>query len=197
MGAVRLGTIEPCVPKSALPFVREVGFDRLPPASSRHQVHGVPDAEGSSKSGERRSEYVKDALEKIGKDFDSFRGIPGFGRGRALAWSAARSPRPYRRRRRGDPSVPRQSRLRLVRCERSAPAAGISSRGFRSPLLERHEGYLPQPVPERLLHQRTRLRLLPWVFRRFGSPLRRDERPEERSSSEGTEVTMLLRRRAT
>ena len=65
----------------------------LPPASLRYRVHGSPYAKGFLKVGRRCSEDIEAALQKIGKDFDSFQNVLDFGCGcgRTLVWFAGRS----------------------------------------------------------------------------------------------------------
>jgi SAM-dependent methyltransferase len=69
-------------------YVEKTGFARIPPASLRYRVHGSPDVEGFLKVGKRCSEDIEAALEKIGKNFDSFRNVLDFGCGcgRTLIW---------------------------------------------------------------------------------------------------------------
>ena len=113
---MKLRSVKPYVPKSVLPFARsvygayarvlcwytdlredrhveETGFDRLPPASLRYRVHGAPDAESFLEVGKRCSEDVEAALERIDRNFDTFREVLDFGCGcgRTLAWFAGRS----------------------------------------------------------------------------------------------------------
>lgn len=73
--------------------VRKTGFTRLPPASLRYRVHGSSDMDGFLKVGKRCSEDIQAALEKIGKNLDSFRDILDFGCGcgRTLLWFEDRS----------------------------------------------------------------------------------------------------------
>lgn len=117
---MKLRSVKPYVPKSVLPFARsvygayarvlcwytdlredrhveETGFDRLPPASLRYRVHGAPDAESFLEVGKRCSEDVEAALERIDRNFDTFREVLDFGCGcgRTLAWFAGRSPLLY------------------------------------------------------------------------------------------------------
>lgn len=53
---------------------------KLPPASLRYRVNGSPDAQSFLKVGKKTSEKVEAALEKVGRDFDSFRDVLDFGR---------------------------------------------------------------------------------------------------------------------
>lgn len=113
---MKLEDIKPYIPLRALPVARSIygtymrilcryidlrdrgyseknGLVRLPPASLRYRVHGSPDAEGFLKVGKRCSEDIEAALEKIGKDFGSFRNVLDFGCGcgRTLIWFEGRS----------------------------------------------------------------------------------------------------------
>lgn len=78
-------------------YVEKTEFARLPPAYLRYRVHGSPYAHGFLKVGRRSSDDIEAALNKVGKDFDSFRDVLDFGCGcgRTLIWFAGRPPRLY------------------------------------------------------------------------------------------------------
>ena len=113
---VRLRSVKPYIPKKLLPiagsvygtymrvlcwyiglrerrYAKKTEFARLPPASLRYRVHGAPDVEGFLKVGKMCSEDIQAALERIGKDFDSFQNVLDFGCGcgRTLVWFASRA----------------------------------------------------------------------------------------------------------
>jgi cyclopropane fatty-acyl-phospholipid synthase-like methyltransferase len=66
---------------------------RLPPTSLRYRVHGSPSMDGFLRVGETCSENIRAALEKVGKNLDSFQNVLDFGCGcgRTLIWFADRS----------------------------------------------------------------------------------------------------------
>ena len=108
--------IEKYVPRRALPLTRyayriymkvicwyvslqdrwhtkKTGFASLPPTSLRYRVHGSPSTEGFLRVGEKCSKNIEAALERVGRDLDSFENVLDFGCGcgRTLLWFADRS----------------------------------------------------------------------------------------------------------
>jgi SAM-dependent methyltransferase len=113
---VKLESVKPYIPSGALPvaraayrtymrmlcwytdlrdrrYAKKAEVDRLPPASLRYRVHGSHTIDGFLKVGKRCSEDIEAALEKVGKDLDSFQNVLDFGCGcgRTLIWFAGHS----------------------------------------------------------------------------------------------------------
>src|SRR5215218_10287897 len=60
-------------------YAGKTGLAHMPPAYLRYRVHGSPYAKGFLKMGRRCSEDIEAALEKVGKNFDSFQNVLDFG----------------------------------------------------------------------------------------------------------------------
>lgn len=108
--------IEAYVPRSALPAARlayrayikvlcwyaglrdrrkieQTGLASVPPTSLRYRVHGSPNLEGFLRMGKRCGDDIEAALQKVGRDLDSFGDVLDFGCGcgRTLIWFEERA----------------------------------------------------------------------------------------------------------
>ncbi len=68
--------------------IEQTGLASVPPTSLRYRVHGSPNLEGFLRMGKRCSEDIEAALQKVGKDLNSFGEVLDFGCGcgRTLIW---------------------------------------------------------------------------------------------------------------